>query len=175
MNDVVDQIVAKAEERPEFGRLLTSIKADAMELFIDLDTAKARSFGIRIDQIYEALQVLLGSVYINQFNKFGQVYQVVAQAEPIYRDTIEDIGDVYVKSSQNEMIPLKSLVIPKFSKGPSLYQRFNGSPAALISVIPNITNSKEIIRIMEEIAKEVLPPQMSYQWGGLAFQKKETG
>lgn len=175
LNVVVDRIVAKAKKRPEFRTLLTSIKADAMELFINLDEAKARSLGVHVDEIYQTLQVLLGSIYINQFNKFGQVYQVVAQAEPIYRDTIEDIGDVFVKSNTGEMIPLKSLIIPEFSKGPSLYQRFNGSPAALISVIPAISNFKEIIRIMEEIAQEELPSQMTYSWGGLAFQEKETG
>ncbi len=175
LNDYVEKIVSKAKERPEFLKILTMIRANSMELFINLDMAKARSFGVRADQIYQTLQALLGSIYINQFNKYGHVYQVVAQAEPSARDTIEDIGDVYVKSDQNQMIPLKSLIIPKFSKGPNLVQRFNGSPATLISVIPAISDSKKIISIMEEIAKEILPPGISYSWGGLAFQEKETG
>lgn len=175
VNQLVDQIAAKAKARPEFQKILTSIRANGMELFVNVDTAKARSLGVRVDAIYDALQVLLGSVYINQFNKYGRVYKVVAQAEPSFRDTLEDIGDVYVRSDKNEMIPLKSLVIPRFSSGPTLFQRFNGSPAALISVIPAISDSKKIMAIMEEIATEVLPPQMSFAWGGLAFQEKETG
>ena len=175
LNKVVDQIVAKAQERAEFQKLLTSIRANSMELFINLDMAKARSFGVKVDQIYQTLQALLGSIYINQFNKYGQVYQVVAQAEPSARDTIEDLGDVYVRSDQNQMIPLKSLIIPKFSNGPNLIQRFNGSPAALISVIPAVSDSEKIISSMEEITKEFLLPGMSYSWGGLAFQEKESG
>jgi len=175
LNKVVDQIAAKARARPEFSTILTSIRANGMELFVKVDEVKARSLGVRIDSIYEALQVLMGSVYINQFNKFGRVYQVVAQAEPAYRNKVEDIGDAYVRSDKGEMIPLKSLVIPRFSSGPTLYQRFNGSPAGLISVIPAISDSGKIMSIMEEIAKEHLLPQMSYSWAGLAYQEKESG
>lgn len=175
LNTIVDKIVEKASQRPEFNRLLTSIHANGLELFIDLDTIKARSLGVTVDQVYDALQVLLGSVYVNPFNKYGRVYQVVAQAEPLYRDTIQDIGDIYVRSDKGEMIPIKSLIIPRFSKAPSIYQRFNGSPAALISVIPAISDAKKIISIMEEIAKEILPPQMIFSWGGLGFEEKESG
>lgn len=175
LNRVVDRIADKAREYPEMKTIITSINADAMELFIELDTAKARSFGVRVDQIYQTLQALLGSVYINQFNKFGQVYQVVAQAEPRYRDTIEDIGDVFVRSDEGKMIPLKSLIVTKFSKAPSIVQRFNGSDAALISAIPAITDPQRIIEIMEKIAEEELPPQMIYSWAGLGYQEKETG
>ncbi len=175
VNRVVNEIVAKAKTHPEFSKVLTSINANNMELFINLDAVKARSFGVNIDEIYQTLQVLLGSSYINQFNKFGHVYQVVAQAEPSGRDSIEDIGNTYVRSSQNEMIPLKSLIIPTFSKGPTLVQRFNGFPAALVSLIPAIPDPERIVSVMEKIAKETLPPGMSYSWGGLAFQHKETG
>ncbi len=175
LNRVVDQIVDKARKCPEFQFILSSIRADAMELFIEVDSIKARSLGVRIDEIYSALQLLLGSVYINQFNKYGQVYKVIAQAEPLYRDTIEDIGDIYVKSEENQMIPLKSLITTKFSKSPTLYQRFNGSPAALISVIPAIADPKKTISLMEEISLEFLPPKMVYSWAGIAFQEKETG
>lgn len=175
LDEVVEKIAEKARKRPEFQKIITSIDADAMELYVDLDKAKTRSLGVRVDQVYEALQTLLGSLYINQFNKYGHIYQVVAQAEPIFRDTLDDIGDVYVRSNTDKMIPLKSLINLKFSKGPTLYQRFNGSPAALISVIPAISNSGKIISVMESIAKEFLPPEISYSWGGIAFEEKETG
>ncbi|MBX7066536.1 MAG: efflux RND transporter permease subunit [Parachlamydiales bacterium] len=175
LNAIVDKIIAKAEKNPMFYKLLTSIKANSMELFITLDLAKARSYGVKVDQIYQTLQALLGSIYVNQFNKFGHVYQVVAQAEPAARRTIEDIGDVYVKSSHNEMIPLKSLIIPKFSKAPTLVQRFNNTPAALISVIPAIPDSEKIMATMEEIAREFIVPGVTYSWGGLAFEEKKSG
>lgn len=176
VNRVVDQIVAKAKGRPEFQTLLTSVNCNDLQLYVDVDVIKSRALGVRLDTIYRSLQTLLGSIYINQFNKFGHVYRVVAQADLNYRDEISDIGDIYVRSSTTqEMIPLKSLVEVKFHKGPNLYQRFNGSSAALISVIPAISDSKKIISTMEEIAKEFLPPSMYYSWGGIAYQEKETG
>lgn len=176
LNDTVDKIVAKAKQRPEFQILLSSIHCNDLQLYVDIDVIQARSLGVRLDTIYKSLQTLLGSVYINQFNKFGHVYRVVAQADPKYRDEISDMGDIYVRSSTtHEMVPLKSLIRIKFDKGPNLYQRFNGAPAGLISVIPAIADSKKIIETMEEIAKEFLPPSMYYSWGGIAYQEKETG
>ncbi len=174
LNTLVDKIIDKAKQRPEFSHLITSIQANSMRLFIKLDLIKARSLGVHVDQVYQTLQALLGSIYVNQFNKYGHVYQVIAQAEATARENIEDIGNVYVRSNQNQMIPLKSLIIPEFSKGPNLVQRFNGSPAALISIVPNASPEKAI-SLIEEIAKEILPRGVSYQWGGLAFEEKETG
>jgi hydrophobe/amphiphile efflux-1 (HAE1) family protein len=175
LQKAVEEIVRRAESRKEYAGLIHSIAANGMELYIDVDTAKARSFGVRVDAIYEALQVLLGSLFVNQFTKTNHTYQVVVQAEPAFRSSVEDIGNVYVKSDQNEMIPLKSLVIPRFSKGPALYQKFNGFPAGLISLVPKSSDTGKVMSVIEDIAKEVLPPRMAYYWGGLAFQEKEHG
>lgn len=175
LNDVVNQIVAKAEKRPEFDFFITSIQANCMELYLDLDIPKTKSLGVNVEEVYQTLQTLLGSVFINNFNKYGRVFQVVAQAEPTYRDTIEDIGNVFVRSQSGHMIPLKSLVIPRFASGPTLVSHFNGSPAALITVAPKIIDAQRIMSSMEEIANEFLVPGLSVAWGGIAYQEKTSG
>jgi hydrophobe/amphiphile efflux-1 (HAE1) family protein len=174
LDRVVQQIVQKASLRPEFAFFITSIKANCLQLFLDLDQLKAKAFGINLKDVFTTLQVLLGSVYVNDFSKFGKSYQVIAQADPLARDSIDDIGNIFVRSHNNQMIPLKSFVIPKFADAPTLVSRFNGNEAALISVIPN-GSPDQVIRSMEELATPLLLPGMSYSWGGLAYQEKTEG
>lgn len=174
LGTVVTQIIEKAKQNPAFSMFISHIEPDCMELYLELDKVKAGAYGVRIEDVYNTLQTLLGSVYINDFNRFGKSFQVVAQAEPSARDTIGEIGNIYVRSKSNQMIPLKSLVTSKFSKGPTLVSRFNGSPAALISVVPN-AGPETVISEMEKIAKEFLLPGMGFSWGGVAYQEKETG
>ncbi len=174
LDKVVHQIVDKASLRPEFAFFITSIKANCLQLFLELDRLKARAFGINLNDVFTTLQTLLGSVYINDFSRFGKSYRVIAQADPGARDSIESIGNIFIRSSSNEMIPLKSFVVPKFSDAPTLVSRFNGSEAALISVIPAGSPDK-VISSMEEIASQFIMPGMTYSWGGLAYQVKAEG
>lgn len=170
------QIIAKAKERPELTGLTTSIKADCMELYVDLDTAKTRAYQVDVNDVYETLQVLLGSLYINNFNKYGRVFQVVAQAEPSARSSIDGIGEFYVRSASMNMIPLKSLVTTHFSKGPTLISRFNGFPAAKITgSAASGYSSGQAMKAMGELADEILPEGMIPAWSGEAYQEKSTG
>lgn len=166
------EIIAKSKLMPELQNLTSSIKSDNMQLFIDLDRYKARSFGISIAEISQTLQVLLGSLYVNDFNKFGRVFRVTAQAEPDYRSTIDDIGEVYVRSSQGKMVPLKSLMNIKFAAGPTLVSRFNGFTAARINgnSAPGYSSGQSI-SAMEKLAQKTLPEGMSYSWSGEAYQE----
>lgn len=176
LEDYTHQLIAKAKERPELTGLTTSIKADCMELFVDLDTAKTRAYQVDVNEVYETLQVLLGSLYINNFNKYGRVFQVVAQAEPSARSSIDGIGDFYVRSASMNMIPLKSLVTTHFSKGPTLISRFNGFPAAKITgSAASGYSSGQAMKAMEELADEILPEGMIPAWSGEAYQEKSTG
>jgi len=176
LNNIVDKIVSKAKENSLYKFFITSIQANCLELFLDLDVIKARSLGVSVADVYQSLQVLLGSVFVNNFTKFGRVFQVVCQAESSYRDDVTDIGDIYVRSqTTNQMVPLKSILIPRFTSSPTLVTRYNDNPAALISVVPATINANAVMSTMEDIAKEFLPPGMSYSWGGLAYQVKTSG
>ena len=174
--DMTWQVVAAASQRPELTELYTTINANNMQLYIDLDRQKTRSLGVSISDVFQTLQVLLGSVYVNDFNKFGRVFRVMVQAEPANRSRIEDIGEAYVKSSTGQMVPLKSLLTVKYTKGPTVLSRFNGFPAA--KVIGNASHgysSGQAMNAMEEVAKQVLPEGMSFAWSGVSYQEKQTG
>lgn len=176
LESMTKKIIEKAKERPELMNLTTSIETDCLELYVDLDTAKTRAYQVSINEVYETLQVLLGSVYVNNFNKYGRVFQVVAQADPSYRSSIDSIGEVFVRSATQHMIPLKSLLSMNFSKGPTLVSRFNGFPAAKITggASPGYS-SGQAMHAMEELADEILPQGMSYAWSGEAYQEKTAG
>lgn len=174
--ETTKQFIDAAKKRPELSGLTTSIQPNCIQVFADLDRTKARALGVAIGDVYQTLQTFLGSVYVNNFNKYGQVFQVMLQAEPDFRANLEEIGNIYVRSSTNEMVPLKSLVTFNYSKGPNLISRFNAFPAARINgnAAPGYS-SGQAIAAMQEVADEVLPLDMTSAWGGQAYQEIATG
>ncbi len=174
--DKMSEFLAKANSRPELTGLSSSLQVNDMMLYINLDRLKARSMGVPISEVFKTLQVLLGSLYINNFNKYGRTYQVLAQAEPDYRSKISDIGEVYVKNDKGYMVPMHSIVNVEYRKGPTLVSRFNSFNAARIlgSAAEGYT-SGQAMSAMEEIAQEVLTSDMAYSWAGEAFQEKTAG
>lgn len=176
LEKVTRELMAKAKERPELINISTNINANAQQLYIDLDRAKARTLKVPVGQIYSTLQTLFGSYYVNDFNKFGRVYQVMLMAQPKWRMKPSDIELVYVKSLDGNMIPLQSLVTIKDASGPNLVTRFNTFPAAKIngSSAPGYS-SGQAMQIMEQLARETLPEDMSFAWGGESYQEKVAG
>ena len=176
LEGIIHQFLKAAEVRPELAYVNSSINAHAQQLYLDLDRSKARSLDVPISDIYNALQTLFGSLYVNNFNKYGRVYRVIVMANPSSRETPIDIGQVYVRSTTGLMVPLKTLVTLKNASGPNLVSRFNAFPAAKItgSAAPGYS-SGEALNAMEELAKEILPSDLSYAWGGESFQEKATG
>lgn len=176
LEKVTNEFVEKAKKRKELTGLTSSIQTDNMQLFVDLDRYKARSLGVSIDEVFETLQVLLGSLYVNQFNKYGRVFKVMAQAEPAYRSDVRNINEMYVRDKNGDMVPLKSIVNVKYSKGPSIVNRFNNYLASKINgnSAPGYS-SGDALKAMEEIAAEVLPTGMNYAWDGQAYQEEKTG
>lgn len=169
------KFLAKVNERPEISHAISTLSANTEQIYIDLDRAKARTLGVPIRDVYSSLQALFGSYYVNNFNKFSRVYRVLMMAEPDWRRVPGDIEHVYVKSTKGEMIPLKSLINIKNTSGPNLISRFNGFPAAKIngSAAPGYS-SGEALNALEAVAKEVLPSDMTYAFGGQSYQEKAT-
>lgn len=176
LEDAAKHFVAEASKRKELTSLRTTIEADNMQLFVNLDRYKARSLGVSIADVFESLQVLLGSLYINDFNKFGRTFRVTAQADPKYRSSVQDINEVYVRSAAGSMIPLSSLVSIENAKGPNLVSRFNGFLAAKIigNAAPGFS-SGDAMQAIEEVARTALPAGMTFSWSGQAYQEKTTG
>lgn len=176
LEEVTRNVMKKAGERPELQGLSTSIETNNLQLFIDLDRYKARTLNVSIGDILSTLQIFLGSLYVNLFNKFGQVFQVTVQSDPEYRASMKNLGDMYIKSATQEMVPLKALISTRYDRGPNLVSRFNGYTAAKIigSAAPGFS-SGQAMAAMAEAAKEVLPDQMATAWSGQAYQELAMG
>jgi len=176
LEDTTKAFIAAAQKRPELKGLSSSINTHTMQLFIDLDRFKASSLGVEISEVFQTLQVMMGSLFVSNFNKFGRVYQVVLQADPSFRGKVDDIEEIFIRSNRGEMVPLTALVNISYKPGPSLVSRFNGFVAAQVigSAAPGYS-SGDAIRAMEEVAKETLPLDMTYSWSGQSYQEKAAG
>ena len=176
LQKAIEALIEKAKERPELLPLHSTAQFDNLQFYIDLDRIKARMLGVSISDVFEALQTLVGAVYVNNFNKFGRVYQVIVQADPEFREKLTNLGDMYVRSEHGNMVPLKSLISIRLSKGANLVSRFNEFPAAqLFGGAARGYTSGQAIQAMEDVAKEVLPSDISYGWSGSAYQEIATG
>ena len=176
LEGITHELIAKARQSPEIANLSATIQANTKLVFVDFDRDKASALGIPLSDVFNALQVQFGSLYINDFNKFGRTYQVLLQAAPKYRATLNSIGDIYVKTSNQQMVPLSSVASLKNKSGPSLVSRFNAFPASKItgSSAPGFSSGQTLQR-MAEVAKQVLPDQMYFAWSGEAYQQIQTG
>ena len=125
LDQMTHRFIEQASSRPELNPLTTAMKADCMQLYAELNRTKARALKVSIGAVYQTLQSMIGSVYVNNFNKYGHVFNVMVQADPAFRTSLEEIGNIYVRSEENEMIPLKALVTFRHAKGANLFSRFN--------------------------------------------------
>ncbi len=125
--------------------------------------------------MFNTLSATLGSYYVNDFNKFGRTWQVLMSAEPRYRNRPDDIGAVWVRSKRGEMVPLSALAKVSYSSGPDSLDRFNNLPAVKIigQGAPGVSSGQAIERV-ETIAREVLPKEFSFDWGGASYQEKKS-
>ena len=173
---VTQELIAEASKADELTGLSTTFRPNVPQLFVELDRERAKTYGVPINSVFDTLQALFGALYVNDFNRFGRTYRVQLQAEPEYRSKPEDIGKVFVRSTQGEMIPLSSLLKVSETTGPDTIERYNNFPAA--RVIGNAApgySSGDAIAAMERIAGETLPPDFAYAWTGSAYQEKQTG
>jgi multidrug efflux pump len=176
LSEVTEQIIAKAHTRKELAGVSTTIRADGQQLLAQVDREKAEVLGVPVQDAYNTLQMMFGSLYVSQFPKDSRLYQVVLQAEPSYRLTPEDIGRFYVKNRQGDMVPLSALVNTRFVTGPDLVTRFNNYPAIAIngSPAPGVS-SGEALAAIREVAESVLPSGYGYEWAGEAREEVSSG
>jgi multidrug efflux pump len=173
---VVDQVIAKAKARPELAGVNTTIRADGRQLLADLDRDKAEVLGIPVQDVYNTLGLMFGSLYVGQFPKDSRLYQVILQAEPKYRLTPEDIGSFYVRNRDNQMVPLSAVVNTRYVTGPDLVTRFNNYPAIAINGAPAPGySSGTALAAMRQIAAEVLPSGYGFEWAGEAREEESSG
>ncbi len=170
------QVMAKAMQAPELVGMLASFQNNAPQVQVDVDRVKAKAHGVALSAVFEAMQINLGSMYVNDFNRFGRTYRVMVQADAPFRQQVEDIGQLKVRNAAGEMIPLSALVNVTRTSGPDRVMHYNGYPSADISGGPaSGYSSGQATAAIERILEETLPPGMIYEWTDLTFQEKQGG
>ncbi len=169
-------LIGKSHETPGLAGIFSSFTVNTPQLDADVDRAKAKAMGVPLQNVFETMQINLGSLYVNDFNRFGRTYQVVAQADAEFRDSADDIMRLQTRTSAGGLVPLGSLVKVKETYGPDRVMRYNGYPAAEINgaAAPG-TSSGQAEALMEQLAAANLPKGMVLDWTELTFQKIIAG
>jgi multidrug efflux pump len=168
--------LAKAYETPSLAGLFSSYQINVPQLYADLDRTKAHQLGVAVTDVFETLQIYLGSLYVNDFNQFGRTYSVRAQADAPYRARPGDIAKLEVRSRSGEMIPLSALMKVEPTAGPERVNRYNGFLSADINGGPAPGySSGEAQAAVEKIAAETLPKGIEFEWTDLTYQQIIAG
>jgi multidrug efflux pump len=168
--------MAAAGKAPELGPMFSSYQINVPQLDVDLDRTKAKQQGVAVTDVFDTLQIYLGSLYVNDFNRFGRVYQVRAQADADFRAQPEDIGHLKTRNASGEMVPLGSLLRVTPTYGPEMVVRYNGFTAADINGGPAAGfSSAQAEAAAERIAAETLPHGVKFEWTDLTYQKILAG
>ncbi|MEM7398114.1 MAG: multidrug efflux RND transporter permease subunit [Pseudomonadota bacterium] len=176
LESMTKTFIAEASKRPELQGLFTTFSAQTPGYRIDVDRNKVLSEGVSLNQVFTALQIYLGGYYVNDFNKFGRVYRVYLQAEKDARALTTDISKIYVRNIKGEMIPLDGFVTLNAEVSARNISHYNLFRSAAIngSAAPGYS-SNQAIRAREEVAAQVLPSTMGYEWTGTAYQEIQAG
>ncbi|HZZ82667.1 MAG TPA: multidrug efflux RND transporter permease subunit [Gemmataceae bacterium] len=171
-----EKIIACGERTQQLTGMFTSLRADTPWLNLDIDRVQAKSRGVSIGELFTTLQVNLGSLYVNDFNRFGRTWQVNVQATDAYRMQIKELVNIQVRNTDNKMIPLTELMSVSEVPGPNLIARYNMYPDTAINGTPTAgTSSGDAIRLMEQITRKELEKSMRLEWTELAFLQLQTG
>jgi multidrug efflux pump len=176
INEVTQRIVSAARAAPELRNVFTPFSPNAPQFMVDLDRTKAKALGVRVNEVFDTLQAFMGGTYINDFDRFGRLFRVYAQAEGDLRTNPEDVKRLWVRSERGEMIPLSTLLSLERISGPRDIPHYNVYRSTKIQgeAAPGFSSGQALDK-MEEIARDVLPASMSFEWTGTAYQERQAG
>ena len=176
LDQATKAFVMKAYQTPELAGIFSTYQVNVPQLYADVDRTRARQLGVPITEVFDTMQIYLGSLYVNDFNRFGRTYSVRVQADAPYRARAEDVGLLKVRSNSGEMVPLSALLNVKPSFGPERAIRYNGFLGADISGrnAPGFSSGQAQDAI-ERIAAETLPPGIEYDWTEITYQEILAG
>src|SRR5262252_5350206 len=170
---VTRALIFAANQQPELAGVFTTFAADTPQVYLDIDRDKAQVLGVKVSDVFNALQSTLGGYYVNDFNLFGRTWQVNIESEQRFRDTIEDIYRVYVRNAQGTMVPIRALAQAKLVQGPQVVIRYNGYRGAVINGAPKPGfSSGQALAAMERISASTLPTGYGFEWTATALQEK---
>lgn len=176
LNDALKNFMAKAHAAPELQGMFSSFQINVPQLYADLDRTRAQQLGVSVPSVFDTLQIYLGSLYVNDFTKFGRTFQVRVQADAPYRAHAEDIGLLKVRNTAGEMVPLSSVLKMTQSHGPDQAIRYNAFPSADVNGGPAPGYSTgQAQDAIERIAAETLPRGIGFEWTEITYQDKIAG
>ena len=176
LNTAANAFMQEAQKSPELGPMFSNYQINVPQLNVDLDRAKAKQLGVPVTEVFDTMQIYLGSLYINDFNRFGRVFQVRAQADAPYRAKAEDILQLKTRNNAGDMVPLSSLVKVSPTYGPEMVVRYNGYTAADINGGPAPGySSGQAQAAVEKVAAKTLPPGIKFEWTDLTYQQIIAG
>ena len=178
LNEVTQALIAEARKQPELdaGQLFTSFSTSTPQYNYDLDRSKAKLLGLSLPDVFNTLQIYLGSLYVNDFNLFGRTFRVTIQADKGARATASDLSRLYVRNSSGGMVPLSTLGALQPIVGPETVPHYNNYESALINGGPAPGYSTgQAIAAMERAAAKALPRDFGYEWTGITYQELKAG
>ena len=176
LNAATNAFLTAARKAPELAGMFTGLRIDVPQLYADIDRVRARQLGVAVTDVFDTLQIYLGSLYVNDFNAFGRTYSVRVQADAQFRAHAEDIGQLKVRSASGEMVPLAAVMNIKNSSGPERAMRYNGFLSADVNggAAPGYSTGQAQDAVAR-IAKETLPKGFGYEWTELTYQQIIAG
>ncbi len=176
LNQATWALAGAANQGPETTSVFTFFEIGTPQLYLDIDREKAERLGVPISQVFEALEVYLGSAFVNDFNYLGRTYRVTAQADSEFRLTPDDAMRIRVRNEKGNMVPIGSVATARDIAGPSRIPHYNGFPATALlgNVAPGFSTGQALDR-MEDLAAKVLPNGIGFEWTEIAYQERQTG
>lgn len=169
-------VLQEAQKRPELTGVRTTLSVNVPQYNVQLDRQKAKSLGVNVDDVFTTLQSTFGSYYVNDFNLYGRTFKVSMQSESEFRETPNDLRNVFVRSSNGDLIPISSLVTFERVIGSDILERFNLFPAAqLMGDAASGYSSGDALKAIEEVANQVLPDGYTVAFSGSSYQEKNAG
>lgn len=169
-------LVMAANQDPNLMRVYSTYTANTPQIFVNLDRTRAETLKVPVSRVFTTLQQHLGSGYVNDFNLYGRTYQVKVQAQAPYRDTVDDIGRLYVRSDDGKMVPMNSLITLSTVLGPQIIYRYNQFTSVQINggAAPG-SSSGQAMDAMERLAAKTLPAGYAFEWSSMSFQERKAG
>jgi multidrug efflux pump len=176
LQGAVANVASKGNAQPGLVGLFSSFSANQPQLFVDVDRVKAKKAGLTLSDVFETLQVYLGSAYVNDITLFNRNWQVNVQADARYRLRPDDVGKLRVRNAAGEMVPLGTMITVKDVAGPAIVNHYNSKPSAEINgnTAPGVSSGQAIV-LMDQICKKELPLGMGHEWTELTYQQIEAG
>lgn len=176
LEDAANSLVRAANSDPAIAQAFTPFRASSPRLFANVDRVKAKMLDVPLDNVFSAMQIYLGSLFVNEINLFGRTFRVVAQADYPFRDEERDLFRLKTRNRSGQMVPLGSLVNVEETTGPDRYVRYNLYPAAEIQgAAATGYSTGQAIDAIEKLAATNLPPGITFEWTELAYQEKRAG